>query len=67
HTGYPVQGMLSVTVLTDSGVEGDAIDDVLYVLGVEKSKAYLEKHLGIEAFFYLPDGDKQWKMVNLKN
>jgi thiamine biosynthesis lipoprotein len=67
HTGYPVQGMLSVTVLTDSGVEGDAIDDVLYVLGVEKSKAYLEKHLGIEAFFYLPDGDKQWKMVNLKD
>ncbi len=67
HTGYPVQDMLSVAVLTDSGVDGDAVDDVLYVLGVEKSKAYLEKHPGIEAFFYLPNGDKQWKMVNLKD
>ena len=67
HTGYPVQNMLSVAVLTDSGVDGDAVDDVFYVLGVEKSKAYLEKHPGIDAFFYLPDGDKQWKMINLKS
>jgi thiamine biosynthesis lipoprotein len=67
HTGYPVQNMLSVAVLTESGVDGDAVDDVFYVLGVEKSKAYLQKHPGIEVFFYLPDGEKQWKMVTLKS
>ena len=67
RTGYPVQNMLSVAVLTDTGIESDAVDDILYVLGTEKSKPYLEKHSGIEAFFYLPDDGKQWKMVKLKN
>ncbi len=67
HTGYPVQNMLSVAVLTETGVEGDAVDDVFYVLGVEKSKSYLQKHPGIEVFFFLPEGQKQWRMEKLKS
>ena len=66
RTGRPVENMLSVAVLTDTGVDGDALDDVFYVQGVEKSKIYMQKHPGAEAFLFLPAADRQWKMVHLK-
>ena len=66
HTGRPVENMLSVAVLTDTGVDGDALDDVFYVLGVDKSKLYLQKHPGAEVFIFLPEADKNWKTVHLK-
>jgi thiamine biosynthesis lipoprotein len=66
RTGRPVENMLSVAVLTDTGVDGDALDDVFYVQGVEKSKIYLQKHPGAEVFLFLPEADRQWKMVHLK-
>jgi len=66
RTGRPVENMLSVAVLTDTGVDGDALDDVFYVQGVDKSKLYLQKHPGTEVFLYLPGADKDWKTVHLK-
>jgi len=36
-----VQGILTVAVITKTGTEGDALDDALFVLGPEKSRAYL--------------------------
>ncbi|MBO0726130.1 MAG: FAD:protein FMN transferase, partial [Blastocatellia bacterium] len=33
RTGRPVQGVLSVVVITGDGVSGDALDNVFYVLG----------------------------------
>ncbi|MFN8006227.1 MAG: FAD:protein FMN transferase [Terriglobia bacterium] len=64
-TGRPVDNMLSVAVLTNNGTDGDALDDSFYVLGVEKSRALLEKYPGTEAFFFLPAGEKQWRMDRL--
>jgi len=46
--------------------DGDALDDVFYVLGVDKSKLYLQKHPGAEVFLFLPEADKNWKTVPLK-
>lgn len=66
RTGRPVENMLSVAVLTDTGVDGDALDDVFYVLGVDKSKLYLQKHPGAEVFLFLPETDGQWRMEHLK-
>jgi thiamine biosynthesis lipoprotein len=59
RTARPVQGVLSVAVLTDTGTAGDALDDVLFVQGVEKSRTYLARlfrreHKRVEAFFFLP-------------
>ena len=34
RTGRPVQGVLTVAVLTGTGTAGDALDDGLFVLGV---------------------------------
>ncbi len=40
RTGWPVQGVLSVAVLTDTGTSGDALDNVFYVRGSEEAIAY---------------------------
>ena len=43
HTGMPVQGVLSVVVLSRTGTEGDALDDAFFVLGPEGSRGYLSR------------------------
>ena len=63
RSGQPVQGILSVVVLTATGTDGDALDDALFVLGPEKSRAYLHHHRDAEALFFLPDGHSGWTMV----
>jgi thiamine biosynthesis lipoprotein len=72
RTGRPVQGMLTVAVLCATGTEGDALDDVFFVQGVAKSRAYAARlHLSdVEADFFLPDGHTNghysWTQVQLQ-
>ncbi len=70
RTGWPVQGVLSVAVLTDTGTAGDALDNVFYVLGVEKSQSVSTRFKPVEVFFFLPGGVKKaaagWKQVRLQ-
>ena len=42
RSGLPVQGVLSVAVLTTTGTAGDALDNALFVMGPERSRAYLK-------------------------
>lgn len=65
RSGVPVQGVLSVAVLTDTGTAGDALDNALMVLGQESSRAYLERLPGTEAFFFLPDATRGWTLAPL--
>ena len=58
-TGYPVKHTtLSVSVLAKDCITADAYATALMVMGLEKSKFYLEKHPKIEAYFIYtaPDG-----------
>jgi FAD:protein FMN transferase len=64
RTGRPVQGVLAVAVLAGSGTAGDALDDALFVLGPERSRQYLSRLSGTEAFFFLPDRAHHWTMVH---
>jgi thiamine biosynthesis lipoprotein len=64
RTGKPVQGMLSVAVLTDDGTDGDALDDALFVLGPAKSREYLNRHPSVHALFFVADGSRGWREVN---
>jgi thiamine biosynthesis lipoprotein ApbE len=64
RTGRPVPGMLSVAVLTDTGTEGDALDDALFVLGPSKSMEYLKRHPDAEAFWFVPAGARRWTLVS---
>ena len=66
HTGRPVQGVLSVAVLTDTGTAGDALDDAFFVLGPERSRAYLTRLHDTEAIFFLPDAHGGWRVVREK-
>jgi thiamine biosynthesis lipoprotein len=63
RTGWPVQGVLSVAVLTGNGTAGDALDDAFFVMGLERSRVYLKTLPGTEALFFLPDVKRGWKMV----
>jgi len=64
RTGRPVQGVLGVAVLAESGTAGDALDDALFVMGVERSRAYLKQLRGTEAYFFLPDATRGWRIVH---
>lgn len=51
RTGYPViQSLLSATVVADDCMTADAVATALMVMGVEKSKEFLAKHLEIDAY-----------------
>ncbi len=64
RTGRPVQGVLSVAVISKTGTEGDALDDALFVLGPIRSRNYLKRLEDVEMFFFLPDGQKGWTMIH---
>lgn len=63
RTGRPVQGILSVAVLTRTGTAGDALDDALFVLGPDGSRRYLETLTETDALFFLPDAEQGWRLV----
>ncbi|MBO4309658.1 MAG: FAD:protein FMN transferase [Lachnospiraceae bacterium] len=51
-TGYPVDnGIKSVTIVSDSSAEGDALSTICLILGEEKSKDILEEY-DAKAIFY---------------
>jgi len=63
RTGRPVQGVLSVAVLGASATDGDALDNVLFVQGVERAGAWLERLPGVEVLFFLPAPGGTWTLV----
>jgi thiamine biosynthesis lipoprotein len=65
RSGVPVQGVLSVAVLTSTGTAGDALDNAFFVMGPERSRAYLKTLPNAEAFFFLPDATAGWKVDRL--
>jgi FAD:protein FMN transferase len=65
RTGRPVQGVLGVAVLTDSGTAGDALDNVFYVQGVGWGRNYLKRLSGTEVLFFLPDRKAKWRLARL--
>ncbi|MBE5872555.1 MAG: FAD:protein FMN transferase [Lachnospiraceae bacterium] len=53
-TGYPAESDLSsVTILTDSSTEGDALSTLCLLMGSKKATAYIEEKKDIEAIFIL--------------
>src|SRR5262249_40466610 len=56
RTGWPAEGMASVTVLAPTAAEADALATAFYILGVEKAKAYCDRRPEISAVL-LPNGD----------
>ena len=65
RTGRPVQGVLGVIVQSPTGTAGDAIDNILFVQGVDRGRAFLRRHPDVEATFLLPGGASGWTRVDL--
>jgi thiamine biosynthesis lipoprotein len=65
RTGHPVQGLLGVAVLTATATDGDALDNVFFVQGLEAARAALSRLPPTEAFFFVPSRERKWKLVRL--
>jgi len=57
HTGRPVEGMLSVTVIGPSGMETDALSTAFFVMGPEKVRRYCEAHPGLQVIL-VPEAEE---------
>ena len=56
ETGWPVQNELaSVTIFSESSMEGDALSTTAFVLGTEKGLELIESLKGVEAVFIAKD------------
>ena len=66
RTGRPVQGVVSVAVLTDSATDGDAPEDVLFVLGPQAGRVPLRRVPRAEAFVFLGRG-RGGRLVHLES
>lgn len=49
RTGWPAEGLLSVTVIAPKAAEADALSTALYVMGLENAVRWCDNHPGIGA------------------
>lgn len=66
RTGRPAEGVLSVAVISATGVDGDALDNVFYVLGPRRSRELFARTAAESAFIYLSAGHGKWRMLRLE-
>ncbi|MDO4575406.1 MAG: FAD:protein FMN transferase [Planctomycetia bacterium] len=64
RTGFPAQGVLSVSVLAGTATEADALATAFYVMGVEKTRAFCETRPDLGVVF-VTDRQEVISMGNL--
>jgi thiamine biosynthesis lipoprotein len=56
RTGYPSEnGIISVTIISDNSIEGDALSTCAYIMGIKKGLKLIESLKGIDAIFITKD------------
>ncbi len=67
-TGRPVENMLATAVFAPLDVNSDGLSTSAYVMGVERTRAYLARHPNLEVLFYLPGkSEGHYRRVELKS
>ncbi len=59
RTGNPVKGIVSVTIVTDNATRADALSTGVFVLGLEKGMALIEKLQDVEGIIIYEDADSK--------
>ena len=55
-TGYPARSdLMSVTLVTDSSLDADALATAVYILGLDQGRELLRRYGGVEAVFVTTD------------
>ncbi|MCW6061150.1 FAD:protein FMN transferase [Clostridium sporogenes] len=55
-TGYPAEkGLISVSIISDKSIDGDALSTSVYTLGLDKGKQLIESLKDVEAVFVTND------------
>lgn len=58
HTGEPVENdLLSVTILSPTSVDGDALSTACFVMGLEKARDFIGQFDDIDAVFVTAEGE----------
>ena len=65
RTGRPIEGLLSVAVITDNGTAGDALDNVFYVQGFDWSRKSLPAFPVSKVIFFISESGEKWRMETL--
>ncbi len=56
-TGYPAKnGLISVSIVTDKGIYGEALSTSLFVMGLETASEFWRSHMDFEAVFIMESG-----------
>ncbi|MDR0267356.1 FAD:protein FMN transferase [Paenibacillus sp.] len=56
RTGFPSRsGLKSVTIISDSATDADALSTAVFIMGLDEGMKFIEKQPGIEAFFITED------------
>jgi thiamine biosynthesis lipoprotein len=58
RTGWPAEGIASASAVAPTAAEADALATAFYILGVEKTREYCERHPGIGALLLQEGAEK---------
>ena len=62
RTGWPADGMLSVTVLAPTAAEADALSTAFYVMGPEAAMSYCRHRPAIAAILFASTASNRWEV-----
>ncbi len=61
ETGYPYDNdLMSVTIISEKSVDGDALSTTCFAMGLEKGMKYIESKDGLDGIFITKNGKKHY-------
>jgi thiamine biosynthesis lipoprotein len=66
RSGYPVEGMASVSVIASTAMEADALSTAAFVLGARSGMSLLEESSGVEGLIVGEENDRSFRFTSTK-